>query len=447
MRPVDFATQLLASGGTTDLAVVDDSARLSYGRLRHEVAAMADRFSQSDQTVVPIFGSSSEFVVSYLASMLAGKIALPVGKGSAYTDLATLERVVLSSALRDEIACLMPTSGSTGAPRHVIVTASNLESNAHAVVERLGIESSARTVCTMPLSYCFALSVVHTHLLAGASVILSGSRFSARLAQRLVDSNHATGFAGVPAMYSALESKRFFADAPAHLMTFQQAGGPLDGSAALRIARQRPPGVRFFKMYGQTEATARITAFDVCATPERADSVGPALDNLSLSTVPFEGGPEQELLVEGPSVTPGTVSDGGVVELDRSVTGRLFTGDLGFIESGYVYVTGRANSIIKVGGVRISADYVESVVLGYPDVAEAAAVRVPDSTYGERVAVVVVPEPRRELSLPDFEAFMKSKFEPLVCPVAVRVWAELPRSPNGKLLRSDVAARFAEGEE
>ena len=264
-------------------------------------------------------------------------------------------------------ALLLATSGSTGSPKTVRLSYSGLAGNTAAVVRALGITAAERALTTLPITHAYGLSVLNSHLLAGASVVLGdGSPLAAATWDRLIRSG-ATSFAAVPVTYAAF--------GPAHrdlldrsrIRTMTQAGGRLADPLTTQLVdvMHRRAG-RFFVMYGQTEASSRITCLDPADLPGRLGSVGPAVPGGTLTirpapvrarAVPGEGA----VHYQGPGVMLGYAR--GRADLARGAeVDVLDTGDLGYLREGYLYLTGRAKRIVKLLGVRTSLDDLERTV-------------------------------------------------------------------------------------
>jgi acyl-CoA synthetase (AMP-forming)/AMP-acid ligase II len=166
-----------------------------------------------------------------------------------------------------DLAALMATSGSTGAPRFVMVTHGNLISNTEAIIRSQGLGSDDRAMLILPLSYCFGASVLHTHLYQGGSVVLDRRFMFPDKVLEAVNQFACTTFAGVPTAYNVLLRRSHVRQiALPGLKRFLQAGGAL-ASQKVREMRSIFSSAGFYVMYGQTEATARIS----CMEPERRE--------------------------------------------------------------------------------------------------------------------------------------------------------------------------------
>jgi acyl-CoA synthetase (AMP-forming)/AMP-acid ligase II len=266
-----------------------------------------------------------------------------------------------------DMALLLGTSGSTGSPKTVRLSYSGLAGNTAAVIGALGITAAERAPTTLPITHAYGLSVLNSHLLAGAGVVLGGrSPLSLATWDHLVRSG-ATSFAAVPTTYAAFGPAHVNLLGRSKVRTMTQSGARLGDDLALRLVRMMDQrDGRFFVMYGQTEATSRIARLDPADLPRRLGSVGTAVPGGTITirpapvrarAVPGEGA----VHYRGPGVMLGYAT--GRADLCRGPeVDVLDTGDLGYLREGYLYLTGRAKRIVKVLGVRTSLDDLERMV-------------------------------------------------------------------------------------
>src|SRR5581483_11527101 len=208
----------------------------------------------------------------------------------------------------------MATSGSTGIPRFVMVTHGNLIANTEAIIRSQGIGEDERALLILPVSYVFGASVLHTHVYQGGSVVFDRRFMFPDKVLQAAAQYKCTTFAGVPTVYNILLRRSNVRKiAQPSLRRFLQAGGSLTPERVNEM-RELFPHIKFYVMYGQTEATARITCMDPDRWDEKQGSVGQVLDNLTLAIVDEQGktverGEVGELLVKGPSICAGYLND------------------------------------------------------------------------------------------------------------------------------------------
>jgi acyl-CoA synthetase (AMP-forming)/AMP-acid ligase II len=268
--------------------------------------------------------------------------------------------------LHPELAVLLTTSGSTGSPKLVRLRARNLESNARAIAEYLGLGPGERAVQSLPMHYSYGLSVLNSHLVAGGTVVLTPHSFMRPEFWRDADGEHATSFAGVPYMYATLHRLRFEPAQHPTLRTLTQAGGALRPDLITHFhARATQAGARLVIMYGQTEATARISYVPPERLAEKVGAIGVPIPGGRLRLEPWDGGAGLgervgELVYEGENVMMGYAEGPADLGLGDVQHGVLRTGDLGTVDGdGYFTVVGRLKRFAKLFGRRVSLEDVE----------------------------------------------------------------------------------------
>jgi len=344
---------------------------------------------------------------------------------------------------KNELAALMPTSGSTGVPRFVMVSHENLISNTEAIIRSQQLGAAETAMLIMPVSYCFGASVLHTHLYQGGGVVFDSRFMFPDKVLEAINTHNCTTFAGVPTVYNILLRRSNLRSIPLPgLRRLLQAGGVL-ATENVRKLRKIVPGAEFIVMYGQTEATARISCLPSTRLHEKLGSAGLPLDNLKVRIVNDEGqevspGHTGEIHVSGPSICEGYLDEPEATE-NKFADGWLHTGDLGSLdEDGYLWIKGRTSDFIKIRGYRVGLAEVEARVAAVPGVGECAAAGVHHPEAGEALALFVV----KDGTETDGSATLADKVRQALpsqwtC-TSVKVVHELPRTPNGKIARSQL---------
>jgi len=272
-----------------------------------------------------------------------------VYRGSGDTELIHQQQLLLS------------TSGSTGSPQIVRLSGPGVSANAIDIAEALRLDRDDVGITVLPLHYTYGLSVLHSHLVVGATVVCSEVSPTDRQFRSLLEACAVTNLAGVPFSYSMYERMGLVEKPPAALQAMTQAGGALSADGVRKIAsRLSQNGVDFYVMYGQTEATARMSILPPDQVFERPSSVG-----LSVRSGRFEIGSTEdsdEVVFVGPNVMLGYAKSASDLNAGDVMEGRLSTGDLGYLEDGYLHLTGRKKRIVKIAGERYSLDEVERVL-------------------------------------------------------------------------------------
>ncbi len=279
-----------------------------------------------------------------------------------YHDAPTLDQHY------DLPALLLPTSGSTGARKLVKVSFDNLRSNTNSIIEYLGITSLSRHICSLPFSYTYGLSCINTHLSVGASLILNDFSVIDSCFWALVSNLQPTTISGVPYTYQTLA--RFNRDRLISLpfTQYTQAGGKLS-SKLVRYFHgiASDSNAEFIVMYGQTEATARMSYLPFDSLPAKVGSIGVPIPSGSftidvINQLPhINSYPCGELVYSGPNVTHGYSTSLTNLYIVSPAPKFLRTGDLAYKDSdGFYFITGRISRFAKIDGIRVSLDDLES---------------------------------------------------------------------------------------
>jgi acyl-CoA synthetase (AMP-forming)/AMP-acid ligase II len=330
--------------------------------------------------------------------------------------------------LHPELALLLTTSGSTGSPKLVRLSARNLAANAKAIAAYLELNPGERAVQSLPMHYSYGLSVLNSHLLAGGSVVLTPHSFLRPEFWAHVDGERATSFAGVPYMYETLHRLRLDPARHPTLRTFTQAGGGLRRELIAHFHElTTKAGARLVVMYGQTEATARISYVPPERLGEKIGSIGIAIPGGRLRLEPLEHGGElaAELVYEGENVMMGYAEQPRDLALGDVQGGVLRTGDLATVDAdGFFTLAGRLKRFAKLFGRRVSLEDVER------ELEAAFPVRAMAIDGGERLQVHFVTD---SAVLDDAVVAHLARF--LAVPpgaIGVRRIAELPLTASGK---------------
>lgn len=269
-----------------------------------------------------------------------------------------------------DLALCLTTSGSTGSPKFVRLSAQNILANAKSIAEFLEIDENERPVTTLPSYYSYGVSVINSHLIMGATLLLTEGTIAQRDFWTFMSEHKATSIAGVPYTYEMLKMLRFFRMDLPHLKTMTQAGGKLNKDIAKEyIEFAQSQGKRFFVMYGQTEATARMSYLPQEHALNKYASIGIAIPGGKFSLMAVNGNlieePEidGELIYEGPNVCLGYAECRADLAKGDENLGVLHTGDVARRDAdGYYYITGRMKRFVKVWGNRCNLDATEQLV-------------------------------------------------------------------------------------
>lgn len=450
---VPFAADLARFGDRP--AVSAHGRSLSYRDLARQVEDMVRAFGPGRRLIALEAGNTLPALVAYLAALSSGNplLILPTGDSAADALVAAYDPDLVVRAsdgeavldvrrqqtrhdLHPELALLLSTSGSTGSPKLVRLSADGIQANAAAIAEYLQLRPSDTAATTLPLSYCYGMSVVNSHLLAGASLALTDLSVVDPCFWDLVRREHVTSFAAVPYTFDLMDRVGFKdMDVPS-LRYITQAGGRLAPDRVRAHAELgRRQGWDLFVMYGQTEATARMAYRPPDQALERPEAIGVPIPGGSFRLEPVPGLDASELVYSGPNVMLGYAEQPADLGLGREVT-ELRTGDLALRGPDGLYeIVGRRSRFVKIVGLRVDLGQVERMLADLGVTAAAA---------GSDDAVVAAVEGDHDVAL-----LAKTLAQDLGLPrAAVDLYPveAIPRLGNGKPDYPAVAALACGGE-
>lgn len=369
---------------------------------------------------------------------------------------ADWHRVTLADVLRragspscgrpvaDDLAQLIYTSGTAGEPKGVMLSHRNISANCRSIVDYLALTADDSVFVILPFFYSYGNSLLFTHLAAGGRLIIASDFVFWNRALDLMVAERATGFSGVPSSYAMLLHrsdfrKRAFPD----LRYMTCAGGGLAPAVADQL-RESVPHVRLFPMYGQTEATARLSTLMPDELDAKRGSIGRGIPGVTLRVLneagePVSPGEVGEIVARGQNVMVGYWND--PEETGRVLRdGCLWTGDLARVDDeGYIYFVSRKSDIIKTGAYRINPKEIEDVILELDGVAEVAVAGLPDAIWGETPVAFVVPS--RSAAAPTEREILEHcrrnlpRYKQLH---AVQFVESVPRTSSGKIKRTEL---------
>lgn len=275
--------------------------------------------------------------------------------------------------LHDSLALLLATSGSTGSPKLVRLSRKNIEANAESIQEYLELDEGERPVTTLPMQYTYGLSIINSHLLAGACILMTKESYVQSGFWKFFEEKRATSFGGVPYTYEILKRMKIFTRPLPSLRSITQAGGKLPVARQKEVAAwAEAQKIRFFVMYGQTEATARMSYLPPENCLKKLGSIGIAIPGGEFSLMGEDGEkiccPDVpgELVYAGENVSLGYAENKNDLQLGDENGGVLYTGDIARVDAdGYYYIVGRKKRFIKIFGVRVGLDACEQILRGH----------------------------------------------------------------------------------
>jgi long-chain acyl-CoA synthetase len=346
----------------------------------------------------------------------------------------------------EALAAILYTSGTTGAPKGVALSHGNLAANATAIIGYLHLTGADSIVSVLPHYYAYGASVLHTHLAVGARVVFEDNLVFPQAISAALERERATGFAGVPSTFALLLDRgQLHEHDLSGLRWLSQAGGAM-APALTRRLQAALPQADLFVMYGQTEASARLTWLPPARLDAKLGSVGIAIDGVQLQVRREDGaqaaaGEHGEVWARGPNVMCGywNAPEATAATL---VDGWLRTGDLGHLDDeGYLWLAGRRSDMIKTGAHRVHPQDVEEAIAELAGVREVAVAGIDDALLGQAVAAFIVAEPAAGLTELKVKAHCRERLATYKIPKRVDFLAELPKTASGKIRRAQLAGR------
>ena len=474
------------------IAVVHDKIRLTYCELDNLsdgfAAELSENGVQKGDRVIISLNNSIEYVIAYFAVLKAGAVIVAIDTklvpreflniykncnpkaiitdNKNYPSLKKIidnerddtkilpidkDRITKKSSFEDpacsenDLAMIIYTSGTTGTPKGVMLSHLNLSANADSIINYLQLTQNDKVMVVLPFFYSYGNSLLTTHIKAGGTLVINNRFLFPNLVLEEMMAEEVTGFSGVPSTFSILLNKsslkkyRF-----PKLRYVTQAGGAMPPKMIedfLRII----PDVEFYVMYGQTEASARLTYLAPRRLKEKIGSIGKAIPGVELEVRNKAG-----ILVK-PGDTDKTGETGEICAKGRNImrgywnspeetaatlkNGWLYTGDLAHIDKdGFIYIIDRKKDIIKSGANRISPLEIENVVLQLPGVLECAAVGIDDNLLGEAIHLFIVVD-GFSIEKKDIFLYCKKNLASYKLPKKIEFVSELPKTSSGKIKR------------
>lgn len=351
-------------------------------------------------------------------------------------------------------AAIIYTSGSAGKPKGAMLSHANIAANTRAVIEYLELTSSDVQMVVLPFFYVMGKSLLNTHFAVGGTVVINNKfAYTASVLKQMAEED-VTGFSGVPSTYAHLLFKSPLAqyrDKLPALRYCSQAGGHMPRRVKLELLKILPSHTRLVIMYGATEASARLTYVPPERLDSKIDSIGIPIPGVTMSVMSPEGkqlGPGEpgELVARGDNIMLGYYKN---EEATKKVLDQhgYHTGDLGYCDDeGFLFVTGRKDDQIKVGGRRVNSQEIEDKIVESGEAAECIVFGIADPLEGRRLAGLVVPI----RPIPDTEknilAYCAAKLPKFEVPEELRLVDSIPKTSSGKPDRAKSVQIFLESE-
>jgi len=501
MTPLVARVANVAIGEPQRRAVADGSRRIDYATLWAEACAFA-RYLRSaglapGDRVATILTNSIEAIVACYGCWIAGCVIVPLnaqarrwdfepwlrhcearcviheaGNSDAAMALDAIEAPLLrivtdagsllpaatwAELMRVEHPCeiaraesatlamILYTSGTTGAPKGVMLSHGNLAANIDSIIAYLGLGRDDSIVSVLPFYYSYGASVLHTHLAVGAFLVIESNLVFPHLMVETMARERVSGFSGVPSTFLLLLNRVPLADYDlSSLRYLTQAGGAMAPATARRL-HEAMPQAELYIMYGQTEATARLTWLPPARREEKSGSVGIPVPRVEIvvrredgqAANAFEVG---DVHARGPNVMPGYWRDPQATA-SVLVDGWLRTGDMGHLDDeGFLYLSGRRSDMIKTGAHRVHPKDVEEVIAELPAIAEVAVIGIDDDTLGQVIKAFIVLVDNASLTINQIKAHCRDHLAAYKIPKQIEFVDTLPKTASGKIRRAQLTA-------
>ncbi len=438
MNAVDYFFS--ESKNSDNLFILNEKEQVTHKELYQKVEKLAAFLNSefgSGNNMLIYSGNSYFFVLAYLSIIKSGNVCVPVNPAAksklteyilketqavlCFTqkkfsknlehfklNLITEDDVekaihmqyvteyILTGFDKEQTAEIIFTSGSTSFPKGVMLSHKNLIANTKSIIEYLRLTKNDRILIVLPFYYCYGLSLLHTHLKVGGAIAFNNTFMFIGTVINNLKKYRCTGFSGVPSHFQILlrKSDSFKKTKFPDLKYVTQAGGKLH-SVFIEEFMEHFPDIKFWVMYGQTEATARLAYLPPEKLPEKSGSLGKAIPGVTLELLKEDGshallGETGEIVASGDNIMKGYYRDDKMTN-QTIRNGKLYTGDLAVQdEEGFFYITARKKEIIKVGGERVSPKEIEEVIVNFKDVIDCTIESIDDEILGERIKATVV---------------------------------------------------------
>ncbi|WNO08517.1 class I adenylate-forming enzyme family protein [Teredinibacter sp. KSP-S5-2] len=469
----------IVSSCENNTAIIQGEQTTSYRQLKQKILSATHFLStkgiQPGDRVCLLMENSADYVALYYAIWATGAVAVALNTGLMDEDIQNLcthcgskilihdsrhvfasdsisvfesseiseinsSHEILKLPKLEDTASIIYTSGTTGHPKGVTLSHKNLASNTNSIIQYLKLTAADRVMCILPFFYSYGNSLLHTHLAVGGSLVLENSFMYPQKVLEKMQATQATGFSGVPSTFTMLlDRSKLHATQIPSLRYVTQAGG---GMSATDIEHFTSAwhNMDFIVMYGQTEASARLTYLPASMLLKKMGSAGKAIPGVEIIVRDEQGNPcpagtQGEITARGPNIMQGYWND--QAETEKAVQQNwLYTGDLGYQdEDGYIYIIGRNKEMIKTGAHRIAPREIEEKIGELPGVLEVAVAGIPDRIMGQVIKAYIVKSTESPETLEPREIMRhcKEKLASYKIPKKIEFVSALPKTASGKV--------------
>ena len=459
------------------IAVSTNNEKITHNKLYREIKRFSTIISNlvgENNNILLVSDNSIFFIISYLSIIGSGNVCIPL-KYDKNLELNKIKKISNSSIIfiqekykdilnnisfekvfdeniskkdhlnkilefqeysPEKLAAIIFTSGSTSEPKGVMISHSNFICNTKSIIEGLSINKEDKIMVVLPFYYCFGASLLHTHLREGAEIILNNNfLFPQKIVDELV-TKKCTGIAGVPTIFQILLRKTKIKQMKfPHLRCVQQAGGKLANfylNELIEVFGEE----KIFVMYGQTEATARLSILSPKYLKLKLGSIGKGLNGTELIILDSDGkearpGELGEIYAKGGNIMIGYLNNEKETK-EKLKKGMLKTGDLGKKdEEGFIFLTGRKSDFIKSRGHRVSIKKIEEIISEIPEIVEVAVVGADDSLFGEKIICYI--STNQDILKNEILSYCSKRLQNYEVPAQIIILPELPKNQSLKI--------------
>lgn len=452
-------------------ALIEEDKFISYKDLEKSISLIADYMIanglKKGQRVGLLSRNSIEYITAFFAINRAGGVIVPLnymlnseeliaqanncsitalyaGKGFGEKAKAIMQKTKsMQKAAPNDLAAIIYTSGTTRRGLGVMLSNKNLISNNLSIAKYLKLTPRDIICCVLPLHYIYGLSLVLSHFLAGGTVIIENRFMYPKLVLETIERRRATGFAGVSSHYAMLLSmsdisKRHLPS----LRYFAQAGDRMPEDLTRRLSGMFSDKA-IYLMYGQTEASPRLTYLNPDLVNRKPGSVGRAIAGVKIRIINEKGQDcraeeEGEIIAHGDNIMLGYWNN--AKETSKVIrAGWLYTGDIAFKDrEGDIFIVGRKKNFIKVGANRVNPLEIERLVMEDKRILEAAVIGVQDKILGEKPRLFISLTPGEILDPKEVIDLCRSRLPSYKVPSEVRILDFIPKNSYGKISKTDL---------
>ncbi|BHH86264.1 class I adenylate-forming enzyme family protein [Desulforhopalus sp. 52FAK] len=341
----------------------------------------------------------------------------------------------------EDICQIIYTSGTTGTPKGIMLRHRNLFANTQSVIEYLELTEHDTVMAVLPFFYSYGNSVMLTHIAVGATLIVNQSFTYPNVILDQMADEKVTGFSGVPSSFaillhrSAVRERSF-----PKLRYLTQAGAPMSPTLAAELSAVFK-GVKIFIMYGQTEASSRLSYLPPELLKDKAGSIGKAIPGVTITVCRADGSATEpgelgEIVATGENIMAGYWQNPEETEKVLK-NGRLWTGDLARIDKdGFLFIESRKSDMIKSGSHRIGPKEIEETIQQLPSVHEVAVVGRPDKILGEKIVAFVVLKEGCYTTDKEIIRQCRRNLPAFKVPHHVTFISDLPKTVSGKIQKT-----------